>query len=841
MTSNRTYSKHLSTKAQTWQSKRQILSIFANDFSRSELQTLIPGLTKWQIDQARDHATKSGKGQPVDSNPIFRTRLDPPKVDHFLDFVSRPEFLQDVAFGTKTMKMDSGKHITIPAVVRTLIPTRIIEQYFSYCKQQQFEPAGERSLYRVLEVCSASMQKSQQGLDNITAEGTEAIDDLSNIVQKLVNHGADNEWPKNTRNEIKEVKRYLKTDYRTHIGREENCGDHCSTYALSDPAKEEYQSECTHPHDIECDRCQTLERMLNEIEAKINSTSMDEWEKSSMKFDFNQCNDAIRSWKAHLLRTVLQEEAKHDAMNKLDEETCLVIIDWAMKFLPLKYRESMAEFFGKRGLSWHISAVVTKHETKYEVECFVHIFNNCVQNNYAVAAILDHLFKTIKAEYPPITKAYLRSDNAGCYHNGPLILHLADIGNRTGVSAIRYDFSDPQAGKDICDRKTAPMKAHIRRYVNEKHDVVTAEDMKTAIESHGGLTGCRVAVVEVDSSKDLDDTQRKIPGISLLYNFKYEEGGVRMWKAYNIGEGVFLSSSEILGNNQVINPLKMIQPFASRQKQPGVIRSTRVTNDSAPQIFGCNENSCILTFKTEEEAQAHMDAGDHVKELESMSAFDTIRKKWADTVVGISNQPHIRAPDSTPGESTVSEVSRQKGWALKTTKDRKRFEEKVKKFLIEKFNEGERTGNKPEPSSVADEMKRKVDENGKPYFEPSDWKTSQQIKSFFSRHNSKMKQMNTGAVLTTEDVEAWEAEVVRQHLRDEVRSNIEPPQHPIEAEQVNICLHFHQGTLTSLKLQRLKSICQALSLTIDGSKAKKQSFVDALKNLVKECGCDNPL
>lgn len=54
---------------------------------------------------------------------------------------------------------------------------------------------------------------------------------------------------------------------------------------------------------------------------------------------------------------------------------------------------------------------------------------------------------------------------------------------RSGIKVIRYNFSDPQAGKDICDRKTAPMKAHIKRWVNEKHDVLTAEDMKLVIES----------------------------------------------------------------------------------------------------------------------------------------------------------------------------------------------------------------------------------------------------------------------------------------------------------------------------------------------------------------------
>ena len=54
---------------------------------------------------------------------------------------------------------------------------------------------------------------------------------------------------------------------------------------------------------------------------------------------------------------------------------------------------------------------------------------------------------------------------------------------------MRYDFSDPQAGKDICDRKTAPMKAHSRDGC-----VITEENMKEASESHSCLKGCRAAV-----------------------------------------------------------------------------------------------------------------------------------------------------------------------------------------------------------------------------------------------------------------------------------------------------------------------------------------------------------
>ncbi|XP_022777782.1 uncharacterized protein LOC111319236 [Stylophora pistillata] len=112
---------------ESWQTKRQILSLFANDFSRRELQTLIPGLTKWRIDQARQHATEAGCSRT--NNLPKKNRSG--KVDHFISYISQPQLHQDVAFGTKTLKLDSGERITIPAVVRTLIPSRIIEQYTS--------------------------------------------------------------------------------------------------------------------------------------------------------------------------------------------------------------------------------------------------------------------------------------------------------------------------------------------------------------------------------------------------------------------------------------------------------------------------------------------------------------------------------------------------------------------------------------------------------------------------------------------------------------------------------------------------------------------------------------
>ena len=63
-----------------------------------------------------------------------------------------------------------------------------------------------------------------------------------------------------------------------------------------------------------------------------------------------------------------------------------------------------------------------------------------------------------------ITKAYLRPDEAGCYHNSSLLASLRDIGSRQGIEIVRYDYSEPQYGKHMCNRILCPMKAAVRRY-----------------------------------------------------------------------------------------------------------------------------------------------------------------------------------------------------------------------------------------------------------------------------------------------------------------------------------------------------------------------------------------
>jgi len=96
--------------------------------------------------------------------------------------------------------------------------------------------------------------------------------------------------------------------------------------------------------------------------------------------------------------------------------------------------------------------------------------------------MLDSL-TTLKKEIPDLEMAYYKQDNADCYHSGNSIISAKLAGDAVGVAVVRNDFSDPQGGKRVCDRKAATIKGDVGRNVNEDSVVINALQLKTAIKS----------------------------------------------------------------------------------------------------------------------------------------------------------------------------------------------------------------------------------------------------------------------------------------------------------------------------------------------------------------------
>ena len=425
--------------------KTQILSIYASMYSCDELKRIhapFENLSERQIKKARKHAKIVGAGMTIEKTHFHRVRIDLAKLNHFLSFIGQPFFYQDVAYGTRHLKLESGEKLVMPNVVRTVGRSTMIELYFKQCREEEFHPLGRSTLYRILKVREASQRKSLQGLDNIAASGADGFDTMQKVVDILEESGANTKWCDNARKGLKSGKRYLKTEYRVHCRDVANpCPDHCRQHALSDKYAE-FQVDCDHEHSLTCDNCEALKSALSSFSTQVQSPEMSFYsdeQKDDILYDIRQAIDMILQWKAHILRSENQDIAKTELIKSLPSDAVLVLMDWAMKFTQLKYREKQSEWFGKRGISWHVSCVITRSGTAscLETATYVHLIDNCEQDWYAVCAILTNLLETIKGTQPHITKAYLRSDGAGCYHNNNLIAAVNNFGNQIGVQVVR--------------------------------------------------------------------------------------------------------------------------------------------------------------------------------------------------------------------------------------------------------------------------------------------------------------------------------------------------------------------------------------------------------------------
>ena len=82
------------------------------------------------------------------------------------------------------------------------------------------------------------------------------------------------------------------------------------------------------------------------------------------------------------------------------------------------------------------------------------------------------------------------------------------------------------------------LKSHVRRHLNEKHDVTNAQQFVDACLSHGGVKS--VNVVEYRFVPTQQKVKLGLKNIKQLHNVCYERQGIRVFRAWDIGEGLLL-------------------------------------------------------------------------------------------------------------------------------------------------------------------------------------------------------------------------------------------------------------------------------------------------------------
>ena len=566
----------------------------------------------------------------------------------------------------------------------------------------------------------ASQRKTLQGLDNTAADGAAGFQTLETLIETLEKGGMEKQWCLDVRRKLRDAKRYLKTDFRVHCQpHDSTCADHCRHCALSDPAEADFQQPCPHKPVLSSVDCQGMKNVLQKARLGIEgstSTPYSSEQREDLLYDFDHAKSDILLWKAHVIRSINREEAKQDELRSADDTSAILIMDWAMKFLQIRYREKQSDWFGKRGLSWHISTVITKNAGtgKVELKSYAHIFHSCQRDWYAVCSIIENTLEVVKKDHPQITQVSLRSAEAGCYHNNFLLAAVRDAGKRVGLIVVQYDFSEPQYGKDVCDRIHGPIKSAIRRHCSEGNDVLSAMDMCTALSERPvrGTTAWACSVNETQKTLEVN----KVDGFSRYLNFKFELNGIRVWRAYGVGKGKVIPYQDIIVKPQGPTDLVVDLDFFS-VKETRFRKATSSDDEQSSGLFFCSEPGCQMVFKKFSELESHLDVGEHRQERGgSESVYDKLRRDWAAKFLTVDNNEetgrallaHIDE-QRDKNEAFGSSSDLQLGWALhKPRSQAVRFTDEVKQYLTQKFDLREKTGNKADPGKVAADMRNQM-------------------------------------------------------------------------------------------------------------------------------------
>lgn len=379
------------------------------------------------------------------------------------------------------------------------------------------------------------------------------------------------------------------------------------------------------------------------------------------------------------------------------------------------------------------------------------------------------------------------------------------------------------------------------------NDIISAKEMYAALVRRP-VKGTTASVNEINESVTKLEVN-KVQNFSSFHNFQYEnEGDVRVWKAFGVGQGKKISSTSIYVSHQENTKLqvKTMFPHVQIQRQttsesPRAADSSN--NEENNDLFDCPEHGCNCTFSTFDDLEVHLDVGQHHRFINNEGVYDTLRREWArnfTTVTGSASSTLHKETTLLQGQCHL-----EMGWALsKARSGSARFPPNVRQYLVKKFDYGERTGHKCDPVQTSLDMRHAMNESGQRIFKREEWLTAQQIKGVFSRlakTQRKSNNKNVDAYLKNLDLEEdqLESDGEENELREELISSITNEIniiHPIFYDAYDLCELHREQRLAVFKVVMPRQICEYFELQFK-SKDKKIDLIDNISSMVEKCSC----
>jgi len=299
----------------------------------------------------------------------------------------------------------------------------------------------------------------------------------------------------------------------------------------------------------------------------------------------------------------------------------------------------------------------------------------------------------------------------------------------------------------------AIINSHVRRYLNEGHDITTAAEFVRACMPNNGVKNVHVFECQLTLGTQKDSF--KLNEITKLNNFLFGPDHILAHRAWGVGCGKSIQFDAATGRSLTITSLVRLKSTAFQLISPPssttAVAKERVVDTKETdagqnikhRLFECNEEGCVCLFHRHGNLLRHIATGNHVRRLEKLSLTDTAMTLYKSKLEDNDNQRtlSLEFEKITFNPSQFRHLaSLQKGWALPAPRTVINLSPRQKQFLTEKFNDGLVRGVRWQPEAVAEEIKRlKDDRTGKFTFTVSEFLKVSTVRSFFSRHNARTK------------------------------------------------------------------------------------------------------
>uniref|UniRef100_A0A0N5BC01 C2H2-type domain-containing protein n=1 Tax=Strongyloides papillosus TaxID=174720 RepID=A0A0N5BC01_STREA len=784
--------------------RNAVVSIFSSIFTFKDLESRVGNLTRYQFHIGKRINLDPSLNVPKEKRII--QRVPDNKIEQFINFLTSPTVSTVLPYKEKNIKYKDGK-IKIGAVILNYPKKELVDLYRKYCTDRNIDVGiSDSTMFKIINCCNLKFETPKICVDYIK----QAVEDsLFKILDKIKDI-PDNVLLKSESADIKTflkfVKKYVFNEFQYSITLENIPSLYSVVYALKEFDKKKIKERLTFISSKNNSLMVSgIQYYMNEFQRKIHNFQKElegsKIDKESLnimlevtrnlemlELYFNELNLNILNYQAHAIRIYHSETVKKEILSNMENNSCIVIVDWAQKLLPFKRLETQAEYFGKRGISWHLSHVIGKINSSTVQHSFVHIINNDTkQDSACILALFYNLISELKQF--GIKKLIIRSDNAACYKSNETICSIPLIAKNLNVTISEYCFSETQFGKSHADRVCSLMKRRINSAAM-RQDIETPRDLYIALTNgHNQSDNNPYSITLLDTLGFKSQIpQLKIDNIKRYFNFQYvgrkvyasEFKNISNPKEYTIAGSTKLEfeNIKILESFYVddFNNYWKMSPNQNRNEQASSLSSSKENNGSDVDSQSDDESEDELNFEEEfttengffvcpiEECTKkymyltglikHSATGNHSLKIEKSNlvekAIESLASKTSEHAVGMSItdiESQLQQKENFNGDNSVYYMNNYKqGWARNKRKDHTKCKKEILEVIKDLFIKSNKNEiPKLRPKEVYKYLVEAKTDNGARYkYEIKDIPNESYIKSKFSTllRNLKIKEEN---------------------------------------------------------------------------------------------------